>query len=321
MIKMGIIGCSDIAFRRFMPAIEEQNDVKVVAVAEEYDTRKLPMFCNQYGIEGMDNYEALILRDDIDAVYIPQPPALHYKWAKLALESDKHVLVEKPATISAKQTEDLIQTAEIKRRVLHENYMFQYHIQIDKIKEIVESGEIGEIRLVQANFGFPLRQKNDFRYLPELGGGAIMDAAGYTIKIATILLGNSIKVDAAHINMLDDYDVDMYGTATLSNDQGVVCQVGYGMDNSYQCSLKVWGSKKILLADRVFTAPADLPIKLQLFQNGEAETILLPCDSSFKRSIEIFKNAIYSDELREKLYGEISKQAQLMDEIQKYYRR
>ncbi|HAW15559.1 MAG TPA: oxidoreductase, partial [Clostridiales bacterium] len=126
MIRLGIIGCAEIAFRRFMPAALAVEGLKVVAVAEEYAPAKLESFKNEYGLETMTSFQELIDREDIDALYIPQPPALHFKWAKAALEAGKHVLVEKPSTTSLEDSKALVDLAASKGLALHENYMFIY---------------------------------------------------------------------------------------------------------------------------------------------------------------------------------------------------
>jgi len=315
MIRLGIIGCSEIAFRRFMPAVKAVSDIQVVAVAEEYDATKLAPFCEEYGLEGMNSFEELIRRTDIDAVYVPQPPALHYKWAKMALENGKHVLIEKPSTTSYVQSKELVDLAKKQGVALHENYMFQYHAQIAEIQRIIESGEIGELRLIRANFGFPLRAQNDFRYVASLGGGAVMDAAGYPIKLATILLGDTAKVDTAHVNGLDGYEVDMFGSVTMSNDDGVVCQIGYGMDCGYQCNLEVWGSKGRLFVDRVFTAPPEFKPVLNVICGNETRNVDVEPDNHFTHSIEAFVNEVHSTDAREKMYDSIVLQAKLVESV------
>ena len=124
MINLGIIGCAEIAFRRFIPASLQVSELKAVAVAEEYAPDKLEQFEETYGIEGYRSFNMILEDPSIDAVYIPQPPALHYKWAKKALEAGKHVLVEKPSTTSYEDTADLVKTAKEKGLALHENYQF-----------------------------------------------------------------------------------------------------------------------------------------------------------------------------------------------------
>lgn len=315
MIRLGIIGCAEIAFRRFMPAVKNIKNLQVIAVAEEYDRTKLQAFCSRYDLEPEDSFEQLIAREDIDAVYVPQPPAYHYKWAKKALEKGKHVLIEKPSTIGYSLSKDLTGIARSKALALHENYMFQYHSQLKAIKNILSDGRIGEIRLMKANFGFPLRAENDFRYSKNLGGGALLDAAGYTVKLAAIMLGETVKVDTAKLNYLPGFEVDMYGSVSLSNSEGMVFQAGFGMDCAYQCNFEVWGSKGRIYTDRIFTAPADYQPQVRIETNQGAEFISLESDSHFQRSIEQFLIEITDAAHRDTMYKEIILQAKLIEDI------
>lgn len=317
MIRLGILGCSDIAFKRFMPAAQRVEGLEVVAVAEEYDRRKLEPFCSAYGLQGMEDFAAVIGREDIDAIYVPQPPALHYKWAKLALEAGKHVLVEKPSTTEYALSEDLVNTARAKGLALHENYMFQYHSQIARIREMIAGGAIGEVRLYSASFGFPMRSQNDFRYNKALGGGALLDAGGYTAKLATLLLGPDIRVAAARMNGMDGFEVDMYGSASFVNGEGTVCQISYGMDCSYRCSLEVWGSKGRLMTNRIFTAPDGYQPKVLIERQDGTEEIALEADSHFRRSIERFVAEIGDEAARGEMYRDILIQARLVEDMRR----
>lgn len=317
MINVGILGCSEIAYRRFIPAAQEVKNVRVIAVAEEYDRTKLKTFYDTYKLEEELSFESLINRNDIDAVYVPQPPALHYKWAKRALECGKHVLIEKPSTTEYELSKELVDLAASKGLALHENYMFQYHSQIREIQRMLDEGIIGDVRLIRANFGFPLRTQNDFRYNAQLGGGALLDAGGYTLKLATLFLGESITVDSSNLSYIEGYEVDMYGSASLSNNKGVVCQVGFGMDSAYQCNLEIWGSKGRLYTNRIFTAPPGyVPVLFLEYAEGTKEIQLQP-DAHFQHSIGQFCEEIEKKEKRTLMYHEILLQAKLVDAIRK----
>ena len=317
MIRLGILGCSDIAFKRFMPAAKQVEGLEVVVVAEEYDRRKLAPFCETYALEGAESFASVIARKDIDAIYVPQPPALHHRWAKQALESGKHVLVEKPSTVEYALSEDLVNTARASDLALHENYMFQYHSQIGRIRELVAGGAIGEVRLYRASFGFPMRAQNDFRYNAALGGGALLDAGGYTAKLATLLLGDSIRVTAAQLNGMEGFEVDMYGNASFVNDAGAVCQVSFGMDCSYRCSLEIWGSKGRLYTNRIFTAPDGYSPTVCIERQEGTETITLEPDSHFRHSIERFRDEIGDADLRAAMYDQILVQARLVEDMRR----
>jgi predicted dehydrogenase len=263
----------------------------------------------------VSSFEELIQREDLDAIYIPQPPALHFKWAQMALNAGKHVMVEKPSTTCLKDSTALVELAKKNNLALHENYMFQYHSQIKKIRELVDSGVIGKLRLIRADFGFPMRAKNDFRYNQALGGGALLDAGGYTMKLASILLGPSVKVDASCMVGMEGYEVDMAGSATLSNDDGLVCQIGYGMDCGYKCSIELWGSTGRILSNRIFTAPPEYVPTATIETNSGKEEVTLEADSHFEHSIETFVRAVREEDFRQKLYDGILTQAGLVEAV------
>ena len=252
---------------------------------------------------------------DIDAVYIPLPPALHFPYAKAALEHGKHVFVEKPSTISYEQTSELVEIAKQRNLVLQENYMFQYHAQIAEIRKLLKEGLIGDIRLMKASFGFPLRAANDFRYNKALGGGALLDAAGYVTKLARLMLGSTVKVDTATLNGLEGYEVDMYGSATYSNEEGDVLQGSFSMDSYYQCCLEVWGNKGKAFTNRIFTAPPGYTPILELETNEGKQQIELPEDAHFAHSIEKFAEAFGNDTLRMKMYEDLLIQARMVEDI------
>lgn len=336
-MNIGIICPSEIALRRFMPSLAKTNfkfvglavnspkerygkqlpDEEIVESMLENEIVKAKSFTNTYGGKIFSSYDEIINSSEIDCIYIPLPPGLHYKWAKVALQAGKHVLVEKPATTSLTDTEDLITLANKKGLALHENYMFNFHSQLDVIDSIVKNGELGEVRLYSIKFGFPMRASNDFRYNKSLGGGALLDAGGYCIKYASRLLGESVRLVCSQMNNKDEFEVDMFGSGTLVNDQGVTAQIAFGMDNDYKCELEVWGSKGTLTTGRVLTAPVGYEPKLTISRDGTTEEVRLESDDTFKKSILKFEECIIDDKIRTKNYLELQKQASL---VEKFFR-
>lgn len=341
MTRIGIVCPSEIALRRFMPALEQHGDDfqfsaigiaspeewfgnledvsdEDIAVQQEKELKKAEEFTNKYGGKIIGGYDNLVSSPDIDAVYIPLPPALHYVWAKKALENGKHVLVEKPTTIRAEDTDDLIRLASKNGLALHENYMFIYHKQLQAIQDIVDSGEIGEVRLYRITFGFPLRQLNDFRYKKALGGGAILDAAGYCLKYADSLLGTEARITTATANTIKGFEVEMYGSATIQNNHGDVAQIAFGMDNDYRCEIEIWGSNGTLTSNRILTAPAGYIPTVTIKKNQVIETLQLPADDAFFKSIDRFANCIHNSNSREEEYELMHRQAILVDEFRQF---
>lgn len=338
MIRIGIICPSEIAFRRFLPALlgaKEKIQFAAIGIAspeewfgdltkvseeqiQEQQTReraKAQTFIDQYGGEVVVGYGNLVSSDLIDAAYIPLPPALHHKWAKKALEAGKHVFVEKPSTTCLADTDNLISLASQKGLALHENYMFIYHNQLKALDEIVKSGEIGDVRLYRISFGFPLRQLNDFRYNKALGGGALLDAGGYCMKYANNLLGGNAKVVTAQINDIQGFEVEMYGSATMVNDMGTVAQLAFGMDNDYKCDVEIWGSKGTITSGRILTAPAGFKPSYNIKKNQDLETRELPADDAFLKSILRFVDCIELEAIRKEEYGILHTQEALVEQF------
>ena len=314
MIKLGILGGADIAYRMFMPAVNEMDNIICAGVASNNSERR-KRFEEKYNVTTFNSYQEIICNSEIDAVYIPLPPSEHYKWAKMALENNKHVFLEKPSTTSYELSKDLVELSNKNNLVLHENYMFQYHSQLDEINKIIESGVIGKVRLYRGSFGFPKRDKNDFRYNKELGGGALMDAGGYVTKLATLLLGKSIKVCAAQTQNDSDYSVDIFDSVLFKNDEGLTFQGSFGMDCHYKCELEVWGSKGRIQTGRIFTAPVGYVPSVIIEDNEGQRIVKLKDDCHFKHSIEHFCIAIDDNNEKEKLKESIILQAKLIETI------
>ena len=335
-MKLGIICPSEIAYRRFMPALQKCEGLtfaglgvftreelfggrdmgdREFAELRRAEEEKAARFTAQYGGRIYDSYEAVVTAPEIDAVYLPLPPALHYRWALEALEHGKHVLAEKPATLSLADSRSLVEAADRRGLALHENYMFAFHSQIEAIRDMIRGGEIGEVRLYRIAFGFPRRAANDFRYNRALGGGALIDAGGYTIRFASDLLGPTARLRYAQMNRLPGDEVDMYGSAAMVNDEGVTAQLAYGMDNSYKCELEVWGSLGCLTTGRILTAPDGFEPTVTIRKAAGDEVIRLPADDAFAKSIAGFAECARSAEARKRRYEIILRQAALADEF------
>ncbi|GHU64200.1 NDP-hexose-3-ketoreductase [Clostridia bacterium] len=315
-LKIGIIGGANIAYNRFLPALQEMDHVECVGVASNSESKRL-LFDQQFGVPTYDNYDDLLNKSDVDALYIALPPALHFNWVEKGLLAGKHILCEKPFTDSFGNTEKSVKIATESRLAIFENYMFQYHSQVSRIRQLIQDGVIGDVRLFRSDFCFPQRERDDFRYSKQLGGGALLDAGGYVIKLATIFLGDSVQVTASNLKTVDGFDVNVYGSATFENMSGQVLQGSFGMDNFYRCSLEILGNQGRIFTNRIFTAPPDFrPEILIEHTNNESEIINLPPDNHFRNSIQNFYNTICDGALRQNCYSEILLQAKLLDFIQ-----
>lgn len=316
MFRIGILGAADIAFNRFLPALEKVQGVQCSGVASN-SPDKLKRFVDKYNIHVYESYDEVIQDENVDCIYVPLPPVFHYEWAKKALLAGKHVFLEKPSTISEEQTRELVGLAGSMGVVLQENYMFQYHAQLADIEKIIASGELGKLRLVRTSFGFPRRAGGDFRYVKELGGGTMLDNGGYTIKLINRLLGKSARLVSSGLDYDEETGVDIFGTAEFMNADGVLAQAAFGMDCQYQCSLELWGSKGRLTTGRIYTAPDGfVPTALIETGAGSRSIELASCDA-FEESIKMYLRAVDDDSVRADMAQELVRQAEFVDAVRK----
>ena len=314
-IKIGILGCANIAKRFLIPAIKNHNSFELSGIASRSSDMAIS-FADNFQTKAFYDYESLV-KSNLDAVYIPLPNGLHYKWIKEALNHNLHVLVEKSLACNFDQITELNKLAKSKDLVLIENFQFRFHKQLKLIHEKINEGCIGEMQIVRSSFGFPpFEDKNNIRYQKNLGGGALFDAGAYTIKIAQIFLGNDIYVDSASLVEPPECEVDISGSGFIKQKNGsTTAQIGFGFNNFYQNSLEIWGTQGRLLADRIFTAgPGVEPSVLIETKNG-VETITSLQDNHFKNMLDYFYDLIKTRVNRNSEYADNLNQGRLLKEF------
>lgn len=316
-LKIGILGCANIAQRSIIPELLKlTKHYNLIGIASR-DASKADSCAKTFNLKPFAGYQSLIDQRDIEALYIPLPNALHAEWINKALDKGLHVLVEKSLACNYSDTKMLNDKAEKNKLALMENFQFRFHIQLMKIKKLVDEGTIGELRAIRSSFGFPpFNDKDNIRYKKELGGGALLDAGAYPLKISQIFMGNEIEVTAATLKYDTKMDVDIWGGAFLKQIKGnLFSQIAFGFDQYYQCNLELWGSKGKLTTDRIFTAPPNYkPILILETENARKE-IKLPTDNHFEKMLLHFSNVIQNHEIAIDEYTQNIMQAKLIEQI------
>lgn len=314
-IGIGIIGAADIARRRFLPALQKTNGLRYIGVAS-HSLDKAKKIQAEFKGKIYDHYEKILEDDEIGAVYIALPPALHYTWALKAVQAKKHIFVEKPFSLNLYEAENIIRVAKEMGVAVHENFMYRYHSQFASYFKLIQSGLLGTIKEYRVRFGFPRRQEDDFRYNKALGGGALLDCGCYTVDLARKILGNQAQIVSSQLFYEDTTSVDIFGMAVLSN--GVDCTVSasFGMDNEYQCEVEAWGNNGILRAIRFFTAPSNISPEFELIEHGKYNVLEQKKDDQFLNSISWFKKCIGEKETRLANYDDIKQQASILEKLQ-----
>jgi NDP-hexose-3-ketoreductase len=313
--RIGVLGCANIAKRFVLPAINESDLFELVGVASR-SKDKADSFSNTFNTKAFYSYDSL-LQSDLDAIYIPLPNGMHYEWIKKALSKKLHVLVEKSLACDLDQVKELNELAKDNGLTLLENFQFRFHNQIKFIKKKLNHGHLGEIKLLRSSFGFPpFEDKGNIRYQKALGGGALLDAGAYTIKVCQIFLGDKIYVDSASLTRPDDQEVDIWGSAFIKQENGdLTAQIAFGFDNFYQNTLEIWGSKGKLSASRIFTAGPDVQAKVTIENRDGIEAINLPEDNHFLNLLDHFSELINTGNGLDNEYSQNINQARLIREL------
>jgi dTDP-3,4-didehydro-2,6-dideoxy-alpha-D-glucose 3-reductase len=316
-IKIGVLGTANIAIRSVIPAIIANNrQFQFIGVA----TRHISEEDKDLEIPLIEGYDHLLNDYQLDAVYIPLPNSKHYEWVKKSLEKGIHVLVEKSLACNLEEAEELNGLAKKNKLVLVENFQFRFHSQLKYILDLVQEEILGDLRIVRSTFCFPpFPSKENIRYRKNLGGGALLDAGAYPIKLSQIILGNDLEVTSAVLNYDEKTDVDIWGGACLKQRNGnLFSQIAFGFDNYYQCNIELIGSKGKLYTNRLFTAKADFKptLILETNESGRRE-IELAADDHFKNMLGYFYDLIkdgYNNDLNNEYYNNIS-QARILQEL------
>ena len=311
------MGCASIAERLVVPAIKQIPAIELVAIASR-DAEKAVKYAAMFGCEAVCGYEELLRRQDIHAIYMPLPTGLHFSWAMKALDAGKHVFLEKSLASNYSQARKLIAKAKKKQLLIKENYMFEYHAQQAIVRNLIRT-RLGVVRIFRASFGFPPLEPANFRYDPQLGGGALLDAGGYVLKAGSVFFPtHTAQVLSANLNY-GGCMVDIAGSAMLSlnlADESISSQIAFGFDHHYQCKIEVWGSSGILTTNRTFTAGPGFVPKVQLESAHGTELISLPSDNHFIRILEHFVKVV-NEQRYDCEYLAILRQAQLQDSFRR----
>lgn len=307
------MGCANIAVRTVIPRLQNHDGFEVTSVASR-SKEKAAETAAQFNCQAVVGYDTLLEDDSLHAIYMPLPTGLHEEWVIKSLDAGKHILVEKSLAMNLASAKKMIEKARKKNLLIMENFMFLYHSQHASIAKMIADGKIGEIRAFRSAFGFPPLGADNFRYNRDLGGGALLDAAAYTVRASQLFLGQDLSVQGAHLERPDPAGVDIYGGAFLKSPNGQFSEVAFGFDNFYQCNYEIWGSKGKITAQKAFTPrPTEKP-KVIFERQDYREEIDLPADDHFTNILSEFHRCILARDYSEK-YAEILNQSRLLQEI------
>jgi xylose dehydrogenase (NAD/NADP) len=256
-LRWGILGCAGIALRSVIPGIQASETGVVAAIASR-DLTKSKETADKLGIEkAYGSYDELLADNEIDAIYIPLPNHLHMEWTLRAAMAGKHILCEKPIALDAGQASKMVDACEQAGVQLAEAFMYRHHPRYDQIKDIIRSGEIGEVRGIHGTFTYNnAAADSNVRFHRFMGGGALYDVGCYPISAARYILEQEPSAATMHAFFSPEHDdVDMMASGLLEFNCGAALTFDCGMWAAGRNTLEVLGTLGRIELPSAFVTP------------------------------------------------------------------
>ena len=212
MFRWGVLSTAKIGREHLLPAMVEAENGVLSAIASR-DLSKAKALAERFGARhAFGSYEELLASSEVDGVYIPLPTSQHVEWAAKAIEAGKHVLVEKPLALDAKDILPLIKLRDQKKVLVCEAFMVIYHPQWIKVRDLIASGAIGRLRHVQGAFSYYNVDPKNMRNQLDLGGGALPDIGVYPTVSTRFSTGKEPLRVQATIERDKTFGTDIYSS-------------------------------------------------------------------------------------------------------------
>ena len=293
-LKFGIIGCSKIAKRSVIPAIlkSEFAELKVIGSRSKEKSNE---FSNEFNCKENGTYDDVIFDESVDIVYISTPIGTHAELAIKAASAGKHVYCEKSSTDSFNSAKQMIECSKNNNVRIMEGFMFKFHPQQKKVKDLINDNKIGDLNSFNGSFGFPSFPEDDIRYKKKLGGGFLNDSGCYPI-CASRMIFDEEPISVMYQSQNEPKSgIDVKGTSILTYKNNKTANITYANGSYYQAKYEVWGTNGIISLDRAYSVPPDFITKISLQYNTENtwegrknKIIEIPSSDHFLKMIDVF---------------------------------
>lgn len=300
-VLFGILGAAGIARMAVVPAIRNSRNARVAVVGTRNPSAASKWIHTDRGENICDSYEAVLADPEVEAVYIPLPNSEHARWAIAACKAGKAVLCEKPLALTADEAESVVRAGEDAGVKMMEGFMYRFHPQHRRVREIIASGAIGDVVEVQVHLSVDLMTPVDpsnVRFDPKLGGGALLDMGCYGVHIARSVFGLEPQSVLAHWSLDETLGVDVAAAGLLEFPGGRIATVSCSFQGNGQGYFRVIGRRGLIdvprgiipgLGDRIAEA-----IVIRVDENGGRSEETLEAVDQYRLMIEAFADAIRS---------------------------
>ncbi|AJQ97383.1 Gfo/Idh/MocA family protein [Gynuella sunshinyii] len=308
-VKWGIIGTANIARNAIVPALQASPWCEIQAVASRNMDKSKDFAAEFYIPVAYDSYDEILDDPDVEAVYIPLPNHLHLQYALKAAQKGKHVLCEKPITMNAEEAKQLREVPD--GIIVAEAFMVRHHPQWHKLRQLIRSGQYGQVRNMQAMFSISLDKPDDFRFKPEFGGGAIYDLGCYTTMSARYVFEQEPERVFCSVIRDPASQVDMTANAILDFGNGRRATFTVSMEMAASQRLQVICEQALIDLPAPYVPGTQHPAEIWVSETGDLTEMLM-------RPVEVDQVAQYENEVTnfaKAVRGEISQEYAVEDAI------
>ena len=285
-VKWGILSTADIN-RLVIPPARASPKIDLLAVASR-DEQRAEEYAQRWEIpRAYGSYEALLTDEEIEAVYISLPNNLHCEWSIRAVEAGKHVLCEKPMSRRAADVEEAFDAAERAGRILTEAFMYRHNPQTKRLRQLVDEGVIGDLRVIRACFSYAMYDTENIRLRTDVEGGSLMDVGCYCVNGSRLLGGEPDVVYGQQLIGPSGTDWVFTGTLRFPGEVFALFDCGTALANRDE--LEAIGTEGSLFLDDAWHV--DEPL-IELRRDGQVERIELPYENSYGLELENLSDAI-----------------------------
>ena len=295
-VKWGVLGVAKIATHKVSPGMQNGEWCEIAAIASR-DWKKAVAAANDLGIpRAYGSYEELLADPEIEAIYNPLPNQLHVPWTIKALEAGKHVLCEKPLSLTANEARVLLSVRERTGLKVGEAFMVRTHPQWLRTRELIDSGRIGTLRCIMGFFSYFNRDAGNIRNVLEFGGGGLMDIGCYPITTSRFIFREEPRRVMGVVDRDPEWKIDRLTSAILDFPSGQSIFTCSTQLVPYQ-RMQFFGLKGRIDVEIPFNAPNDRRSRIfiddgaDLFGTGLKKEDLDSCDQ-YAIQGDVFSKAI-----------------------------
>jgi predicted dehydrogenase len=287
-LRWGLLSTARIN-RALIPPLQASRRNELAAVASRRQDQA-QAYAKEWKIQrALGSYEALLADPEIDVIYNPLPNHLHAEWSIKALRAGKHVLCEKPMALTLAEVDAMIAAARETGKVLAEAFMYRHHPQTLKVREIVESGALGALKLIRGSFSFFLDNDQDIRMIKEMGGGSIWDVGTYPISYTRFVAqAEPLEVFGWQSEWRTGVDVTFVGQMRFPGD--VLAQFDCGFKAPLRWGMEIVGSDATLQIPSPFKPGYNEQLLLK--RGDQTETIVVPGQELYLGEVEDMADAV-----------------------------